>query len=191
MTRVSDIRLETERLILRPPNAEDFEGWARFHADSATMTHLGGAKSRAESWRGLCGMVGAWHVRGFAMFSLLLKESGEWIGRVGPWRPEGWPGTEVGWGIASEYVGKGYALEAAIASMDYAVDILGWTDVCHTIDPENLASIKLAQRLGSSNRGPTQLPDPFSDARVDDWGQSREQWQVNRQKFERRGQDHD
>lgn len=183
MTDISEIRLETERLILRPPNADDFERWAAFHADAESMTYLGGAQSRSLSWRGLCGMVGAWHVRGFSMFSLLLKDSGQWIGRIGPWQPEGWPGTEVGWGVAPEFAGKGYALEAAVASMNYATDILGWTDICHTIDPENLASIKLAQRLGSSNRGPTQLPDPLSDARVDDWGQSREQWQKNRQKF--------
>lgn len=186
---INDIRIETERLILRPPNGEDFEGWAAFEADKETMTYLGGAKSRAESWRSLCTMVGAWHVRGFAMFSLILKDSGQenggqWIGRIGPWYPEGWPGTEVGWGVAPEYAGKGYALEAAVASMNYAVDVLGWSDICHTIDPENLPSIRLAERLGSTNRGPTRLPEPHQDARVDDWGQSREQWLENRKKFQ-------
>ena len=54
--------LITERLILRPPSAEDFEGWAAFCADPVTMTHLGGAKGRGESWRMLCTMVGAWHM---------------------------------------------------------------------------------------------------------------------------------
>jgi RimJ/RimL family protein N-acetyltransferase len=61
---IDDIRIETERLILRPPNGDDFEGWAAFQADEATMTYIGGVKSRAESWRVLCAMVGAWHVRG-------------------------------------------------------------------------------------------------------------------------------
>lgn len=185
MVEVADIRLETERLILRPPSAEDFEQWAAFQSDAETMTYIGGVKSRAASWRDLCGMVGAWHVRGFAMFSLILKDSGKWIGRIGPWQPEGWPGTEVGWGVAPSHAGKGYALEAAVASMNYAVDELGWSDICHTIDPANTASIRLAERLGSTNRGPTKLPDPYQDARVDDWGQSREQWMVNRKKFER------
>ncbi|NCN83525.1 MAG: GNAT family N-acetyltransferase [Sphingomonadales bacterium] len=144
---VDDIRIETERLILRPPNGDDFEGWAAFQADAQTMTYIGGAKSRAESWRDLCAMVGAWRVRGYGMFSLILKDSGQWIGRIGPWYPDGWPGTEVGWAVAPAFAGKGYALEAAVASMNYAVDVLGWDDICHTIDPANIASIKLAERL--------------------------------------------
>lgn len=181
---ISQIRVETERLILRPPCGDDFEQWAAFEADEQVMTYLGGVKSRAESWRNMCSVIGAWHVRGFAMFSLILKDSGKWIGRVGPWYPECWLGTEVGWGVAQEYAGKGYALEAAVASMNYAVDILGWSDICHTIDPENLPSIRLAERLGSTNRGPTQIPEPYQDARVDDWGQSREQWLENRKKFQ-------
>lgn len=180
---IDDIILETERLIMRPPQGDDFESWAQFQADEATMTYLGGVKSRSESWRDLCALIGAWRVRGYAMFSLLLKENNQWIGRVGPWYPDGWPGTEVGWGVAPAYAGQGYALEAAVASMNYAVDILGWTDICHTIDPQNLASIKLAKRVGSTNRGPTQLPAPYQDARVDDWGQSREQWLENRKQF--------
>ena len=181
---IDDIRIETERLILRPPNGDDFEGWAAFQADAQTMTYIGGAKSRAESWRDLCAMVGAWRGRGYGMFSLILKDSGQWIGRIGPWYPDGWPGTEVGWAVAPAFAGKGYALEAAVASMNYAVDVLGWDDICHTIDPANIASIKLAERLSSTNRGPTQLPAPFTHARVDDWGQSREQWQENRKQFQ-------
>ena len=68
--------------------------------------------------------------------------------------------------------------------MNYAVDVLGWDDICHTIAPENMASIRLAERVGATNRGPTRLPAPFQDARVDDWGQSREQWQENRKQFQ-------
>ena len=41
----------TERLILRPPAAEDFEAAAAFHADAETMRFLGGAKARSEAWR--------------------------------------------------------------------------------------------------------------------------------------------
>ena len=89
----------------------------------------------------------------------------------------------MGWAVAPEFAGKGYALEAAVASLNYAVNVLGWTDICHTIDPENVASVRLAQRLGSTNRGPTRLPDPYREARVDDWGQSREQWLENRKQF--------
>jgi RimJ/RimL family protein N-acetyltransferase len=175
--------LETARLILRPPHADDLDGWADFHADAETMKFLGGTQSRAEAWRSLCGMVGAWHVRGFAMFSLILKDTGQWIGRIGPWYPEGWPGTEVGWGVLRAYEGKGYGVEAAVASLDYAFDVLGWDDVMHIIAPANLPSIALAQRLGSTNRGRTQMPEPFHEHVVDNWGQTRAEWQQNRKKF--------
>lgn len=172
--------LVTERLILRPPTREDFDAWADFHADPETMRFLGGVQPRSVAWRGLCAMTGAWQIAGFAMFSLIERGSGRWVGRVGPWRPEGWPGDEVGWGVAREFAGRGYAYEAAVASIDYAVDILGWSDVIHTIDPANAASIALAKRLGAANRGPTRLPEPHSDAPVDAWGQSAGQWRARK-----------
>lgn len=175
--------LVTHRLILRPPAPEDFEAWAAFHADEDTMRYLGGVQSRSEAWRGLCSMAGAWHIRGFAMFSLVLRDSGQWIGRIGPWQPEGWPGAEVGWGVAREFAGQGYAREAAVATIDYAFDLLKWDEVIHVIDPANAASIALAQRLGARHQGPTQLPEPLHNFRVDKYGQSKAEWQQNRQQF--------
>lgn len=170
--------LFTERLILRPPVAEDFESWAAFHADEMTMHFLGGVQPRSIAWRSLCAMTGAWTIRGFAMFSMILRDSGAWIGRSGPWQPEGWPGTEIGWGVARAFTGKGYAHEAAVALMDYAVDVLGWSDIIHTINPDNAASIALARRLGSVNRGASRLPPPFDTSPVDAWGQSASEWRA-------------
>lgn len=172
--------LITRRLILRPPSAADMDAWAAFHADAETMRFLGGAIARSESWRALCAMTGAWTIRGFAMFSMIRRDTGEWIGRTGPWMPDGWPGQEIGWGVAREYAGQGYAYEAAAAAMDYAFDILHWDNVIHCIDPDNIASQKLAQRLGSANLGPTYLPKPLHNFRVDAWGQSREEWITRR-----------
>ncbi len=173
--------LFTERLILRPPNGDDFEPWAAFGADAETMRFLGGAKPRSEVWRGLCTMAGAWTIRGFSMFSVIERDTGRWVGRVGPWQPEGWPGTEVGWGVASEFAGRGYAYEAAVASIDYAVDVLGWTDIMHSIDLGNDRSRRLAERLGAVNRGRTSLPPPFHNDVVDDWGQTADAWRARRQ----------
>lgn len=175
--------LVTRRLILRPPGPEDLEGWAMFHADPDTMRYLGGVQPRSAAWRGLCGMAGSWHIRGFGMFSLILRDTGEWIGRVGPWQPEDWPAPEIGWGVRREFAGKGYALEAAVASMDYAFDVLRWDRVIHCIDPDNAGSIALAKRLGAVNEGPTRLPAPYEDAPVDAWAQTRDQWQQNRKVF--------
>ncbi len=145
------------------------------------MRFLGGVQSREDAWRSLCVMAGAWPVRGFSMFALIERETGRWIGRVGPWQPEGWPGKEIAWGVGREFAGKGYAYEAAVATINYAVDTLGWTDIIHTIDPDNLLSIRLAQRLGSINRGATKLPPPLGHFRVDAWGQSATDWRAARQ----------
>jgi RimJ/RimL family protein N-acetyltransferase len=172
--------LETERLTLRVPDASDLDGWAAMAADEATMRFIGGVAPRPEAWRQLCTMRGAWDITGFAMFSVIERATGAWVGRLGPWEPEGWPGKEVGWGVAPQFAGLGYAYEATVATMDYVFDILGWADVIHTIDPENHRSIALAERLGSTNGGPTQLPEPYQHARVDAWGQTASQWRARR-----------
>lgn len=114
------------------------------------------------------------------MFSVIEKASGRWVGRVGPWRPEGWPGTEVGWGLLRSAWGQGYATEAAAVGIDWAFERLGWTEVIHCIAPENLSSAAVARRLGSINRGPGRLPAPFDTAEIDLWGQTRAQWRGRR-----------
>ena len=177
---VSGPILFTDRLILRLPEPADFEAYAAFAADGETMAHLGGAMPRAVAWRDFSVRAGAWMTRGFSMFSVIERESGAWVGRIGPWQPEGWPGTEVGWGVASGFAGKGYAHEAAVAAIDFAFDSLGWSDVIHTIAPDNIRSIRLAERLGSANRGPTRLPAPLDGYRVDAWGQSAAEWRAHR-----------
>ena len=104
------------------------------------------------------------------------ESTGRWIGRLGPWQPDGWPGTEVGWGLVREYWGRGYATEGAAASIDWAFATLGWTEVIHCIAPENLASQAVARKLGSRNRGRGLLPPPYEESRVEIWGQTRAQW---------------
>jgi RimJ/RimL family protein N-acetyltransferase len=170
--------LETARLVLRPPRREDFEPWVAFMADEERTRYIGGIQPRAVVWRGLATMVGSWALQGFAMFSVIEKASGRWIGRVGPWSPEGWPGTEVGWGIATDASRRGYASEAAVASMDWAFDHLGWSEVIHTIDPENIASKAVAARLGSRFLRHDHLPPPYDLHPVEVWGQTREQWRA-------------
>lgn len=172
--------LITDRLVLRPPEAADFEGWARLMADPESARFIGGVQPRAVAWRGFLTMVGSWQIQGFGMFSVIERSSGDWIGRIGPWQPEGWPGSEVGWGLLSSRQGRGYAHEAAVACIDWAFDSLGWTDVIHCIDPENLPSRRLAERLGAHIRGRGYLPPPFEEVDVDLWGQSREQWRQRR-----------
>jgi RimJ/RimL family protein N-acetyltransferase len=175
-----EVRIETARLVLRTPRLEDFEPWAAATADPVSMKYLGGPQARSTSWRGFTTMAGSWAMLGFGMFSLIEKASGRWVGRAGPWKPEGWPGTEVGWSIAREAEGRGLAFEAAVASMDYAFDVLGWTDVIHCIDDENQRSWALALRLGSARLRRAMLPPPFEKIEIQVWGQSREAWRQRR-----------
>lgn len=168
--------LNTERLILRPTAMEDFPRWAEMMADPEASRFLGGVQPAATAWRGFMTMAGAWSLTGVSMFSLIERDTGLWLGRIGPWRPEGWPGNEVGWGLHPDAQGKGYGVEAATATLDYAFDVLGWEDVIHCIDPDNTPSQRLAERVGSRNLGPTRLPPPFADVSVDAWGQSRADW---------------
>jgi hypothetical protein len=96
---IDTLRIETPRLMLRPTRWEDFDAWAAFLADEESTRFLGGVQSRPRSM--MC-MAGAWFLGRPAMFSVIEKSTGRRVGRLGPWTPEGWPGTEVGWGIARE-----------------------------------------------------------------------------------------
>lgn len=173
--------LETERLLLRPPQAEDFEAWAEFMGDGDHVRFVGGAQPPPMAWRAMMSVAGAWALEGFGFFSVIEKSTGAWVGRLGPWQPHGWPGTEVGWGIVRSAGGKGYATEGSIATIDWAFDHLGWTEVIHTIDPANVSSKRVAERLGSRYLHMTRPPPPFDHTEVEVWGQSREEW------FARRG----
>jgi len=168
--------LETARLILRPPREEDLDGWEELLGDEETARFIGGVRARPDAWRAMMTMAGSWALKGFAMFSVVEKASGKWLGRVGPWQPEGWPGTEVGWSLVRSAWGQGYARESAEAAIDWAFDALGWDEVVHVIAVENLRSQALAMRLGSVNAGPTRMPEPFHTIEADLWRQSREQW---------------
>ena len=167
--------LATSRLLLRPPRLEDFDAYAAFSADPESTRHLGGPQPGAVAWRNFMVHAGAWQLQGFSMFSVLLKQTGEWIGRVGPWMPEGWPGTEVGWGIAGAHCRRGYATEAATAAIDWSFAELGWDEVIHCIDPANHGSQAVARKLGATNQGPGKLPPPHEDVRIEIWAQTRSQ----------------
>jgi RimJ/RimL family protein N-acetyltransferase len=142
------LQIETIRLIMRPPVEADLDGWAAFDCDERANEFFGGTKSRAASWELLASAAGMWALRGCGLFSVIEKSSGQWIGRIGPWKPEG-ATAEIGWAVLSPKWGQGYATEGARAAIDWSINELGWTQINHCIDAENSASIAVAQRLGS------------------------------------------
>ena len=172
-------RIETERLVLRQWRRGDFDRYADMFSAPETH-HIGGPLTRGEAWRRFLQMPGAWALQGFAMFAIEDKASGRFMGQAGPWQPDGWPGTEVGYALHPDAWGRGYATEACTAAIDWAFDTLGWTEVIHSISPANSASQAVAMRLGARNTGPGVFPAPLDTLGIEVWSQSREQWRARR-----------
>lgn len=151
------IELETPRLRLRQWRLADFEWYAALCADPEVMRFLGGkAFTRLEAWRQFCSLAGHWHFRGYGLWAVEEKAGGRLLGRVGLIDHEGWPGFEVGWTLARDAWGHGFATEAASRSMQYAFEELKRDRVISLIDPGNLASRKVAERLGETVQGSTE-----------------------------------
>ncbi|HZF10542.1 MAG TPA: GNAT family N-acetyltransferase [Thermoanaerobaculia bacterium] len=142
--------LETERLRLRPFRGSDFEDYAQLCADPEVMRHLGtGAPfDRGLSWRHLAFLLGHWQMRGYGMWAMEERETGTFVGWTGFAEPEGWPGFELAWTLSRRFWGRGYATEGARAALAHAFTVLGKDRVISLIRPENLASIRVAERLG-------------------------------------------
>ncbi len=172
---MSPVILETERLILREVDpVADFDAWADCFSDDLTMRFIGGAPmNRAQAWRHMAAVIGHQKIWGYSFYSVIEKDSGDWVGRVGHWNPEGWPEPEVGWTIHRKHWRKGYAKEAGAACVEYAFDTLGWQRVIHVIADDNIASIQTAKAIGSKRLYPvTHLP-PFGDVQCWAYGQER------------------
>src|SRR5204863_8411831 len=101
MKRAPGPTLTTARLVLRPPDLDDVGPWSAFMGSDAS-SFIGGPIPPLRGWGSLVSGAGDWALRGFGMFSVVERDSGRFVGRVGPVFPEGWPGTEVGWAIFPE-----------------------------------------------------------------------------------------
>jgi RimJ/RimL family protein N-acetyltransferase len=152
------VTVETERLLLRKPRAEDAPGLLEAFADPEAMRYIGdgsttdlaGAEQAVERW------LERWQSWGIGMFVAVRKEDGRVLGRVGflRWNPETWEvdgsETEIGWGLAREHWGNGYAPEAALALRDWAFEERGLTRLISLIQHGNAASVRVAEKLGET-----------------------------------------
>jgi RimJ/RimL family protein N-acetyltransferase len=153
------IELETERLLLRKFRESDWDPYCVMCSDADVMRYLGsgGTLSRDDTWRAIASMLGHWQLRGFGMWALESKETGELVGRVGFIYPAGWPGFELGWVLGKPYWGRGYATEAAREALRWGYDVLKRDRVISLIRKANKPSIKVAERLGSKLAGEVEL----------------------------------
>jgi RimJ/RimL family protein N-acetyltransferase len=173
------MQLETERVLLRLPDAGDVEGYLAVFRDPEVVRFLGiGTAKREDAIAGIERMRRHWDRHGIGLFSVVRKADERLLGRVGflLWDPVRWVNamredlageleTEIGWTLGSEHWGQGYATEAATRCRDWALGELGLTRLVSVIAPRNVASIRVAEKIGETLER-EDLPGRF-DRRVD------------------------
>jgi RimJ/RimL family protein N-acetyltransferase len=148
--------IETERLLLRRPAMADAPGLLEAFADPEAMRYIGdgstadlaGSEDAVRLW------LERWEAWGIGMFVVERVEDWRVLGRAGflRWDPETWEiggsETELGWGLAREHWGHGYATEAALALRDWVFGGHGPTRLISLIQHGNLRSVRVAEKLG-------------------------------------------
>jgi RimJ/RimL family protein N-acetyltransferase len=137
--------LHTDRLILRMPRLEDFDHHVAFHS-SPRASFEGGKKSRKAAWKIWAGDVANWALRGYGAFS--VEMDGDFVGEVGIYQPDHFPGPEFGWMVTAAAEGKGIAYEASRAALTWVRGSFDWPHITSIIDPDNARSVALGLRLG-------------------------------------------
>ena len=144
--------LETPRLLLRRPRIQDLDDlWALYLDPDVTKYIPDAPKTREEARQEL-----EWFIDGhprhpeLGLWATVLKENGRFIGRCGllPWLIDGHEEVELAYAIAREYWGRGLASEAAAAILTYGWERLGLSRLICLIEPGNVASQKVAEKLG-------------------------------------------
>lgn len=149
-------RLETDRLVLGLAGREDYIRLRDLVADPQVQRFLGPAPENptADMFSRTLRAAGSWQLYGYGMFLVREKASGEFIGQAGVFHSLRGFGKglddvpEAGWMFAQKHWGKGYALEAMTAALDWFDGTQQQPRVACMIDPENTASVRLAARLG-------------------------------------------
>ena len=176
---MKEVTLQSERLLLRWFREEDYEQFCKICSDPEVMRFLGDGKpmTAMEVWRQMATFMGHWYFRGYGIWAVQEKSTGNLVGRIGFMNPAGWPGFELGWTLGREFWGRGFATEGARRALEYAFTEMDRDHVISLIAPENIASTKVAERLGEKVEGQTEVLEHkvliYGIAR-DDWQRSKE-----------------
>lgn len=141
--------IETERLLLRPLRTEDTDAFVALHADERVSRFVG-SYTRERAQERLREVERQWAERGHGLCAVLLRESGEFIGRCGLHHWNAFDEVEIGWTLRARAWGQGYATEAARACLERGFATLDVDYVTAMIRPGNTPSVKVAERLGFS-----------------------------------------
>jgi RimJ/RimL family protein N-acetyltransferase len=153
--------IETERLVLRLPRVEDAADLTIAYADPETVRYIGAGttSTQAEVEEAIARWLERWDAWGMSLFSLERRDDGRVLGRAGflRWDPETWKTggseTEIGWLLAREHWGQGYATEAALALRDWALRERGLSRLISLIQHGNVRSVRVAEKLGERYEG--------------------------------------
>ena len=147
--------IESERLTLRGHVVDDFDDSAAMWAETDVTRHIGGRPfTREESWSRLLRYIGHWSALGFGYWVVSEKLSGRFVGEVGfsDFKRELVPSfggaPEIGWVLATSAHGRGFATEAVRAALAWGETQLGSARTVCLINPENLASLRVAAKCG-------------------------------------------
>ena len=151
--------IETSRLLLRRWREGDLDAYARICADPEVMRYLPATLGREESAEQMAWFERHWEKRGFGLWAVEEKASGEFIGFIGLVYHDGWPEgehkTEVGWRLGRAHWGRGLATEGALASVRYGFERLGLERIISITLPQNAASRRVMEKAGLTCRGET------------------------------------
>lgn len=141
-------RIETDRLILRAPSADDLPAMIRFY--ETERSHIvGGPRDATETWQSLVSRLGHWALKGFGLWHLTERSNDAFVGWAGMIEAPAWDEPELGWTLMPEAEGRGLAYEAASAARYYAARHQGLNCVISYIAHANARSRILAGRLGA------------------------------------------
>jgi RimJ/RimL family protein N-acetyltransferase len=156
--------IETERLLLRLPRPADVETWSTAVADPEVMQYIGSGETgdRADAAQSIERFIERWNANGFGQYAVERRDDGAFLGRLGllvwdsrVWRPSTLPEAgdaaeiELGWTLLRDYWGHGYATEASAAVRDAAWEDIEPKRLISLIHPDNVRSIRVAERLGA------------------------------------------
>lgn len=162
------MRIETERLILDLHGLSDFDAMAEMWANPDTVRFIGGrVGTRQDSWMRLLRYRGLWSLLGYGYWAVREKASGRFAGEMGfaDFAREMTPSIagvpEAGWVLSPWARGRGYALEALSAGLEW-LDAQGYPKSVCIIDTANRASLRLAGKLGYGSPIVAELNGPVT-----------------------------
>ena len=143
--------IRTERLVLRRWRDDDREPFAALNADPAVVEHLQGAMSRDASDAFIDRIEANWSERGWGLWAVEVPDVAPFVGYVGLWPADyvaNRPMVEVGWRLAREHWGRGYATEAAREALRFGFEEVGLEEIVSFTVPQNLRSRRVMERIG-------------------------------------------